>query len=197
MPAVSRHTVLPASVASAALLAAFPGALLWAPVATADPSNPVILPDTPGYVVGAPDIEPGSFSYPYNVIAVGPPPATDSRGTRISASVDTDMKSAGLPGSSLGNTPQAAGPLVTSNSRYGISAGAEPPQPANTGIDVRAGIAGELAGEDPAGRRQDPVAVESSQPEELFTPGGYPAPVLETPGTIREGVEGVYGPRPQ
>lgn len=182
---VTRH-LLAASVAGVALSLASP--------AGAQPTTP----GAPGYVPGAPDVEPGSFSYPYNVIVVGPPPATDSRGTRISASVDTDMKSTGLPGSSLGNSPQADGPLVSSNSRYGISAGAEPPQPANPGIDVRAGIAGELAGESPTGQPpQTPAPIESDQPQELSTPGGYPAPILETPGTVREGPAGVFGPVPQ
>jgi hypothetical protein len=169
-------------------------ALALAPAAGAQPSTP----GAPGYIPGPPDTEPGSFSYPYNVIPVGPPPATDARGTRISAGVDEDMKSAGLPGSSLGNSPQAAGPLVTSNSRYGISAGAEPPQSANSGIDARAGIAGELAGESPTGLPpQAPAPIESVQPDELSTPGGYPAPILETPGTIREGPAGVFVPVPQ
>lgn len=168
--------------------------LALAPQAGAQPSTP----GAPGYLPGAPDTEPGSFSYPYNVIPVGPPPATDARGARISAGVDSDMKSAGLPGSSLGNSPQAAGPLVTSNSRYGISAGAEPPQAASTGIDARAGIAGELAGESPSGQPPQLLPpIESAQPAELTTPGGYPAPILETPGTIREGPAGAFVPAPQ
>jgi hypothetical protein len=175
------------------LLAAAAGALALAPVAGADPPD---LPDQPGYVPGAPDTEPGSFSYPYNVIAVGPPPATDSRGVRISSSVDKVAQSTGLPGSSLGNGQQADGPLVTSNSRYGISAGLEPPSGANPGIDVRAGIAAVPSAEDPSGAPQaTPPQIESTAPDNLGgTPGGYAAPLLETPGNPRLGVLGVDGP---
>lgn len=96
-------------------------------------AEPVPLPGPPPYVPGAPDAEPGSFDYPYNVIAVGPPAATDSRGVRIGSNVDPPSQSTGLPGSRLGNGEQAPGPLVTSNARYGISAGLELPVPANPG----------------------------------------------------------------
>lgn len=167
-------------------------AVALAPAAAAQPD----LPDQPGYVPGVPDAEPGSFSYPYNVIAVGPPPVTDSRGVRISSSVDEAAQSVGLPGSSLGNGPQQDGPLVTSNSRYGISAGLEPPAGVNSGIDVRAGIAAVPSREDPSGAAQaNPPQVESVAPDVLGgTPGGYAAPLLETPGNPHQGVAGVDGP---
>ena len=193
MPNLKRHLLVAVCAASAALPVA-PVALLCAPPAQAQPD----LPDPPGYIPGAPDAEPGSFSYPYNVIVVGPPPETDSRGTRISAGVDKDAKSAGLPGSSLGNAQQAGGPLVSSNSRYGITGGLEPPAGGNPGIDVRAGIQAQPSFENPGGLPpQNPLPVESGQPDELSTPGGYPAPVLETPGTTREGPAGVEGLIPQ
>jgi hypothetical protein len=185
MGRVTRH-LLAASAAGVAVS--------LAPVAGAQPSTP----GAPGYVPGAPDVEPGSFSYPYNVIVVGPPPETDSRGTRISAGVDPGAKSTGMPGSSLGNSQQADGPLVSSNSRYGITGGLEPAAGANPGIDVRAGIQARPSYEDPAGRPPEaPLPVESAQPDELVTPGGYPAPILETPGTVREGPAGIFGPVPQ
>lgn len=192
MRKVRHHLLLVALAAAAAVpLAPAAGAQPVAPV------NPVDPPGSPGYAGVVPDAEPGSFSYPYNVIEVGPPPGTDSRGTRISATVDKDAKSEGLPGSVLGNSPQAEGPLASSNTRYGITAGLEPAAGANPGIDVRAGVAAP-AGEDPGGQPpQTPVAIESSQPNDLSTPGGYPAPVLETPGTVREGPAGVDGPSPQ
>lgn len=169
-----------------------------APTASGQPVNPVNPPSIPDFAEVIPGLQPGSFSYPYNVIVVGPPPATDARGTRISAGVDPDMKADGLPGSSLGNAPQADGPLVTANSRYGITAGLEPAAGGNPGPDVRAGIASVPSAEDPSGQPpQTPVPIESSQPDELSTPGGYPAPILETPGTVREGPAGVFGPLPQ
>lgn len=120
------------------LLIGLAAAVLSAPTAGADP---VPLPDPPPYLPGAPAAEPGSFDYPYNVIAVGPPAATDSRGVRIGSIVDAPSQATGLPGSRLGNGEQAPGPLVTSNARYGISAGLEPPGPANPGINAGAGVA--------------------------------------------------------
>lgn len=107
-------------------------------------AEPVPLPGPPPYVPGAPDAEPGSFDYPYNVIAVGPPAATDSRGVRIGSNVDPPSQSTGLPGSRLGNGEQAPGPLVTSSARYGISAGLELPVPANPGFDAGVGAASPL-----------------------------------------------------
>ncbi|MDG4668462.1 hypothetical protein [Mycobacterium sp. 236(2023)] len=182
-----RHLLLAAAAAAAAFV--------LAPSAGAQPDD---VPGDFDFGIGPPGLQPGSYSYPYNVIVVGPPPATDSRGTRISAGVDKDAKSAGLPGSSLGNSQQAGGPLTSANTRNGISAGLEPAGEANTGIDVRAGIAAVPTGESANGQPpQDPIAIESSQPDELSTPGGYPAPILETPGTVREGPGGVFGPQPQ
>ncbi|OAN41719.1 hypothetical protein [Mycolicibacterium iranicum] len=172
--------------------------LASAPSAAAQPANPPSNPGAPDFTQVIPGLQPGSFSYPYNVIVVGPPPATDSRGTRVSAGVDKDMKADGLPGSALGNSPQAGGPLVSSNARYGISAGLEPAAGGNPGLDIRAGVSAVPSGEDPSGQPpQAPVPIESGQPDELATPGGYPAPILETPGTIREGPTGVFGPQPQ
>lgn len=180
------------------LAAAAAAALSLAPAAAAQPVNPVDAPGSPDFTQVIPGLQPGSFSYPYNVIVVGPPAATDSRGTRISAGVDKDMKADGLPGSSLGNSQQAGGPLVSSSTRYGITAGLEPPGAGNPGIDVRGGVAATPSSENASGRPpQDAMPIESVQPDELATPGGYPAPILETPGTVREGPAGVYGPTPQ
>ena len=196
MSGVRRAVVLAASAAVAAVPLSVVSGL--SPVAAAQPQNPAPSPDTPGFVNVIPDLEPGSFSYPYNVIEVGPPPATDSRGTRISAGVDQDSKSVGLPGSSLGNSQQAGGPLVSSNTRNSITGGLEPAAGANPGIDVRAGTAALPSAETANGLPpQTPIAIESSQPDDLSTPGGYPAPVLETPGTVREGPAGVFGAQPQ
>ena len=87
---------------------------------------------------------------------------------------------------------------MSSNSRYGITAGLEPPAGGNPGIDVRAGIAAVPSAENASGQPlQTPLPIESTQPDELMTPGGYPAPILETPGTVREGPAGVFGPTPQ
>lgn len=160
--------------------------LLRAPAAAADP---VPLPDPPPYLPGAPLAEPGSFDYPYNVIAVGPPPSTDSRGVRISSNADQPSQSTGLPGSKLGNGEQAPGPLVTSNARYGISAGLEIPGPANPGIDARAGIAALPSVEDPAGHSPSaPPPPEAPAPIEGLP--GYPPPQLELPGNPHSTVEG-------
>lgn len=112
-------------------------AIATAPPAVAQPD----LPDPPPWVPLAPDVEPGSFDYPYNVIAVEPPPLTDSRGVRIAATVDNPSQAAGLPGSSRGNAPQDDGPLVTSNTRYGISAGLESPGAPSPGVAAGAGVA--------------------------------------------------------
>lgn len=191
MRKMTRHLLLAAAAAAAA-------ALPLAATAAAQPVNPVDTPGSPDFDQVIPGLQPGSFSYPYNVIVVGPPPETDSRGTRISAGVDQGAKSTGLPGSSLGNSQQAGGPLVSSNTRFGITGGLEPSSGANPGIDVRGGVAATPSSENASGRPpQDALPIESVQPDELATPGGYPAPILETPGTVREGPAGVYGPTPQ
>lgn len=162
----------------AGLLIGLGSAVLGAPTAGADP---IPLPDPPPYLPGAPLAEPGSFDYPYNVIAVGPPAATDSRGVRIGSNVDPPSQSTGLPGSRLGNGEQAPGPLVTSNTRYGISAGLELPGPANPGIDARAGGAAVPSAESPDGH--PPVVL---PPAEAAAPAGdrpgYPPPLVELPG---------------
>lgn len=169
-----RHFGAGLLIASAAAIAH-----LLAPSAAADP---VPLPDPPPYLPGAPLAEPGSFDYPYNVIDPGPPPATDARGTRISSTVDAPSQSAGLPGSRLGNGEQQSGPLVTSNTRYGITGGLELPGPANPGVDARAGIASVPASESADGQRP-PVLPD---PEAIAPTGddlpGYPPPLLGLPG---------------
>lgn len=160
---------------------------LLVPTAGADP---VPLPDPPPYLPGAPTAEPGSFDYPYNVIAVGPPPATDSRGVRIGSNVDPPSQSTGLPGSRLGNGEQAPGPFVTSNSRYGISGGLELPGPANPGIDARAGVSALPSAEDPAGHPPSQFATpEAAAPTEDDLPG-YPPPLLELPGNPHSTADG-------
>lgn len=160
------------------MLIGLASAVLVAPTAGADP---IPLPDPPPYLPGAPLAEPGSFDDPYNVIAVGPPAATDSRGTRIASSVDAPSQSTGLPGSRLGNGEQAPGPLVTSNTRYGISAGLELPGPVNPGIDARAGGAASPSRESPDGSPAPvPAQPEAAAPTDGLP--GYPPPLLELPG---------------
>ncbi|MEH3141874.1 MAG: hypothetical protein PGN37_17185 [Mycobacterium kyogaense] len=146
------------------------------------------LPDPPPWVPLAPDVEPGSFDYPYNVIAVEPPPLTDSRGVRITATVDGPSQAEGLPGSSRGNAPQDDGPLVTSNSRYGISAGLEPPGTPTPGVAAGAGIAALPAAESPSGTPPSTSPQpESTLPDDLPL---YPVPVIEEPGNPHEPIYG-------
>lgn len=168
--------------AGAALLVGL--AIAAAPHAGAQPD----LPDPPPWVPLAPDVEPGSFDYPYNVIAVEPPPLTDSRGVRIAVTVDTPSQAAGLPGSSRGNAPQDEGPLVTSNTRYGISAGLEPPGTPPPGVVAGAGVAEAPAAEAPSG---SPPSLaphpESALPDDLQV---YPLPLLEEPGNPHRPIYG-------
>ncbi|MDY7000034.1 MAG: hypothetical protein SW019_25890 [Actinomycetota bacterium] len=151
------------------------------------------LPDPPPYV---PDDSvfsafPGSYDYTYNVIAVGPPPTTDSRGTNVSATVDSAMSAVGLPGSKLGNGGPNDQGWVSSNAMYGISAGMAPSGQPVGGVNIGAGVSG-LASESATGAPpQSPTPVESVMPTDT---GGYPSPVLETPGNPRLGVEGVDVP---
>ncbi|WP_099023910.1 hypothetical protein [Mycolicibacterium palauense] len=171
-------TALPAALTLAAALAPI------APVATAQPD----LPDPPPYVPGEPEAEPGSFDYTYNIIAVGPPAVTDSRGAQISSSVDPAMGATGLPGSRLGNSGPADGPLVTSNSRYGISGGLEPPGIPTPGINVGAGVSALPSTEDAAGRPPaTPLEPESAAPTDV---AGMPPPLLELPGNPHGTAEG-------
>ncbi|KMO76998.1 hypothetical protein MOBUDSM44075_02038 [Mycolicibacterium obuense] len=171
---------------SVSLLAAMTlaAAIAAAPIAGAQPD----LPDPPPWVPLAPDVEPGSFDYPYNVIAVEPPPLTDSRGVRIAATVDTPSQAEGLPGSSRGNAPQDEGPLVTSNSRYGISAGLEPPGTPTPGVSAGAGVAAMPTAESPSGTPPSTVAPpESPLPDDLPV---YPLPAIEEPGNPHEPIYG-------
>lgn len=159
-------------------------AIAVAPPVMAQPD----LPDPPPWVPLAPDVEPGSFDYPYNVIAVEPPPLTDSRGVRIAVTVDGPSQAAGLPGSSRGTAPQDDGPLVTSNTRYGISAGLESPGTPSPGVAAGAGVATPPAAESPSGAAPSAVPqAESPLPEEL---PGYPLPVLEEPGNPHRPIYG-------
>lgn len=162
-------------------------AVVLAPIAAAQPG----LPDPPPYIPGAPLPDSGSYSYPYNVIPVGPPPSNDSRGTRVAASVDSQMGSTGLPGSQLGNAEQQDGPLVTSNSRYMISGGSEPAGSPAPGINVGAGVTQLPSASKDGAPPTPPPVPESTAPGTL---PGNPMPILETPGTPREGVLGVEGP---
>src|SRR5688572_15557494 len=85
MATVARSDMRPAQTRLLLIVSTSMTIQLPAPSAGAEP---VPLPGPPPYVPGAPDAEPGSFDYPYNVIAVGPPAATDSRGVRIGSNVD-------------------------------------------------------------------------------------------------------------
>lgn len=119
-----------------------------APVAAAEPPD---LPPQPPYIPGDVSPEPGSFSYPYNIILVGPPATTDARGVRITTNAAAGQQLSGLPGSQLGNTGQAPGSLTNSSTLNGISVGNTHSQPANPGINITAGPQTGVTLESPGG----------------------------------------------
>lgn len=150
-----------------------------APLASADPPP---LPPAPPYIPGSVAPQPGSFSYPYNVIVVPPPAAVDARGVNVSTNVDPASQSTGLPGDQLGNSAPPANSLTGSNALYGIAAGTTAPPAPNPTVNVAAGS--NAAGlEDPSGKPpQNPTAPEAAAPT---TVPGYAPPVLEDPRANR------------
>ncbi|MCV7183596.1 hypothetical protein [Mycolicibacterium murale] len=144
------------AIAAAALL------MLTAPGAAAEPPD---LPGAPDYVPGAPTPEPGSFSYPYNIIVTGPPATTDSRGVRITTNAGAGQQLSGLPGSQLGNAGQAPGSLTSSSASYGISVGNSHPMPPNAGINISAGPQTSVQLENAGGQSpQSVLGIESALP---------------------------------
>ncbi|WP_422744398.1 hypothetical protein ACN27E_20990 [Mycobacterium sp. WMMD1722] len=151
--------------------------LTLAPAASAQLEQP----SPPPYIPGDVDPQPGSFSYPYNVIVVPPPAAVDARGVNITTNVDPSSQAIGMPGSELGNSPPPANSLTGSNVLYGVEAGIasyqseQAPLP-TVNITAGAPVTGSL--EDPAGKPpSNPVATEATAPT---TAPGYPPPILET-----------------
>jgi hypothetical protein len=164
------------AIAAVALL------VLTAPEAAAEPPD---LPGGPDYVPGAPLPEPGSFSYPYNIIVTGPPPTTDARGVRITTNAGAGQQLSGLPGSQLGNAGQAPGSLTSSSASYGISVGNSHPMPPNAGINISAGPQTSVQLESADGRSpQSVLGIESALPTtdptvpvmKIEDPNGQPPP---------------------
>ena len=152
--------------------------LATAPQAAAQPE----LPSPPPWVPLAPTDYPGNFSYLYNVIAVGPPPTNDARGVRIASNVDPAAQSVGLPGDKLGSGPPQPGPLVTSNARYGISAGMEAAGTNRTGVVVSSGSSRQPTGESPTGAPPSTAPEpESTMPTDLQIPDNPQLPIDENP----------------
>jgi hypothetical protein len=153
-------------------------ALTTAPQSAAQPE----VPAPPPWVPLEPTAFPGDYSYLYNVIAVGPPPTSDARGVRVASNVDPAAQSVGLPGDMLGNGPLQPGPLVTSNARYGISAGMEPAGTNRGGVDISSGNARQPTGENPTGAPPStPPEPESTMPTTLQVPDNPELPVDERP----------------
>jgi hypothetical protein len=152
---------------------------LWQPpLAGAQPA----LPPAPPYVPGDVSPQPGSFSYPYNVIVVPPPASVDARGVNVTANVDPGSQSAGLPGSRLGNSAPPANSLTGSNVLYGIEAGIGTYQQPNPTVTIAAG-SNATGLEDPSGQPpQDPGRPEAAAPT---TAAGDAPPVLEDPRANR------------
>ncbi|WP_238396347.1 hypothetical protein [Mycolicibacterium sp. CBMA 234] len=147
---------------------------------TADPAH-AQPPPPPPWIPGAPLPFPGSFSYPYNIIAVPAPATTDARGVRMAAGVDPAAAADGLPGSKLGNSPNKPNILTSSSTRNGIAAGTVPAQPPNPGVNIGAGQENPAL-EDPSGKPPaSATGVESSPPTSAPGGPGAPAPILESP----------------
>ncbi|MBI3216754.1 MAG: hypothetical protein HYZ38_23310 [Mycobacterium sp.] len=134
--------------------------MILCPTAAADP---VPLPDPPPYVPNDLSPFPGSYSYPYNVIMVGPPWTVDARGVQIGTNIDPGLRPEGLPGSQLGNSAHPDNSLTLSNARYGISAGIAPVPEVDPGVIIDAGSP--AAGlENPDGRPPTSVLEPESVP---------------------------------
>jgi hypothetical protein len=149
-------------------------AVMGSPSAGADPT----LPDPPPYLPGNVDPVPGSFSYPYNVIMVGPPWTVDARGIQVGTNASAGQPPVGLPGSQLGTSPHPANSLTSANARYGISAGMEPAPAVDPGVIVGAGVPAPSGLEDPKGQPPSTAPV----PEAAAPTTAPPAqPALEDP----------------
>jgi len=118
------------------IVALLAGAVLSAARAAAEPAP---LPDPPPYVPDNVAPYPGSFSYPYNVVMVGPPWTVDARGVQIGTNGAALESPSGLPGSQLGNSPHPDNSLTSSNARYGISAGTLPTPTVDPGVIIGSG----------------------------------------------------------
>lgn len=133
-----------------------------APAAGAEPPD---LPPQPPYIPGDVSPQPGSFSYPYNIILVGPPATTDARGVRITTNAGAGQQLSGLPGSALGNTGQAPGSLTNSSALNGISVGNTHSEPPNPGINITAGPQTSVQLENADGQSpQSVLGIESALP---------------------------------
>ncbi|MUL67577.1 hypothetical protein BOO86_24110 [Mycobacterium sp. CBMA 234] len=147
---------------------------------TTDPAH-AQPPPPPPWIPTAPLPFPGSFSYPYNIIAVPAPATTDARGVRMGAGVDPAAAADGLPGSKLGNSPNKPNILTSSSTRNGIAAGTVPAQTPNPGVNIGAGQENPAL-EDPNGKAPaSATGVESSAPTTAPGGPGAPAPILESP----------------
>ncbi|WP_422742696.1 hypothetical protein ACN27E_15300 [Mycobacterium sp. WMMD1722] len=162
-----------------ALILTAGGLLTLAPAASAQLEQPAPPPYIPGDV--SPDA--GSFSFPYNVILVGPPAAFDARGVNAAATVDPAQSAFGLPGDALGNSPPPPNQLTGSNVLYGISAGgvAAPPPPGT--VNIAAGHPADTGLEDPAGR--PPTSPSGPESPASTAAPAIPLPVLEAPRANR------------
>lgn len=171
---MATHRIIPAA-AFAVLLSA-----LGAPAAAAEPPD---LAPAPPYIPGDVSPQPGSFSYPYNIIVVGPPATTDARGVRITTNAAAGQQLSGLPGSQLGNTGQAPGSLTNSSALHGISVGNSHPEPPNPGINITAGPQTSVQLESADGQSpQSVLGIESALPTADPT---MPQIALEDPHGLR------------
>jgi hypothetical protein len=148
-----RRTVPAAALAAVASVFLSPNFL--SPNAAAEPPD---LAPAPPYIPGDVSPQPGSFSYPYNIIVVGPPATTDARGVRITTNAAPGQQLNGLPGSQLGNTGQAPGTLTNSSALNSISVGNSHPEPPNPGINITAGPQTGVTLESPGGQPPQQVS---------------------------------------
>ncbi|MBO0681328.1 hypothetical protein JRC04_28025 [Mycolicibacterium sp. S2-37] len=140
-------------------------------------------PSPPPYIPGNVDPQPGSFSFPYNVILVGPPAAFDARGVNATATVDPAQSAFGMPGDALGNSPPPPNSLTGSNALYGISAGGvDAPPPPGT-VNIAAGHPAATGLEDPSGKPPSNAAGPESAASTAAP--SIPLPALEDPHANR------------
>jgi hypothetical protein len=164
------HRVIPAAFCAGALSVG---------IASAAVAEPPDLAPEPPYIPGDVAPQPGSFSYPYNIIEVGPPATTDARGVRITSNAAPGLQLEGLPGSQLGNAGQAPGTLTSSSALNGIAVGNTHPEPPNPGINITAGPQPGATLESPDGQAPQAVpGIESSLPTQDPT---VPQITLEDP----------------
>jgi hypothetical protein len=134
------------------------------PTAAAEPPPP---PYPPGYVLGAPSVYPGGFSYQWMWNYTNPPAANDTRGVMVGTNADPAMSGVGMPGSRLGDAYPMPNTLTAASARYGISAGLTPPQPGIPGVNVSGGPPQTLL-ESPSGAPPaSPLGVEAIAPSAM------------------------------